>query len=80
MLWPLRTRSSITRIVPYTARPTRQVRPTILPAAVADAGDAVQRALDAGAVVVAELADALDHVLEVVLGHFSWLSTTSRPG
>ena len=37
------------------------------PAAVADAGDAVQRALDAGAVVLAELADARDDVVDVAL-------------
>ena len=37
-------------------------------AAVADARDAVQRALDAGAVVFAELADARDDVLDVALG------------
>src|SRR5262249_52110910 len=39
-------------------------------ATVADAGDAVQRALDAGAIVVAELADVGDDVIEVGLGHF----------
>ena len=57
-------------IVPKTARPMRQVRPTMSPLAVADRRDAVQRALDAGAVVVAELADALDDVVEVVARHF----------
>ena len=41
------------------------------PAAVADAGDAVQRALDAGAVVFAELADARDHVIDVALGYLA---------
>ena len=51
-----------------------------LAAAVADAGDAVERALDAGAVVVAELADVVDHELDVVFGDFAWQSTTSRPG
>ena len=39
-----------------------------LAAAVADGRDAVQRALDAGAVVVAERADVIDDVLDVLLG------------
>ena len=55
-------------IVPKTARPTRQVRPTIAPVAVADRRDAVQRALDAGAIVVAEMTDAPFNVGEVVAG------------
>ena len=59
MLLPDSTMSRMMATVPKTARPTRQVRPTIAPLAVADRRDAVQRALDAGAVVVAELADAL---------------------
>ena len=54
-------------IVPKTARPTRQVRPTTLPARLRMARDAVQGALDAGAVVVAEGADALDDVVDVGL-------------
>ena len=39
-----------------------------VPAAVADGGDAVQRALDAGAVVGVELADARDDVVDVLAG------------
>ncbi len=46
----------------------RQVRPTISPLAVADRRDAVQRALDAGAVVVAEMTDAPFNIGEVVTG------------
>src|SRR5690606_7892514 len=38
-------------------------------APVADAGDAVERALNAGAVVVAEFTDVRDDVLDVALGH-----------
>ena len=53
-------------MVPKTARPTRQVRPTTLPIAVADGADPVQRALDAGAVVVAEGAHVVHHVLDVL--------------
>ncbi len=56
------------RIVPNTARPTRQVRPTIWPFAVAYARDTVQRALDARAVVGGELADAGDDGVDVLLG------------
>ena len=37
-----------------------------LAAAVADGADAVERALDAGAVVVTERADVVDHVLDVL--------------
>ena len=55
-------------MVPNTARPMRQVRPTTLPLAVADGRDAMERPLDARAVVVAERADAGDDVLQVVLG------------
>ena len=42
-----------------------------LAAAIADGADAVQRALDAGAVVVAERADVVDDVLDVLLGHLA---------
>jgi hypothetical protein len=35
---------------------------------IAERGDAVERALDAGAVVLAEAADARDDVLEVFVG------------
>ena len=38
------------------------------PFAVADGGDAVQRARDAGPVVIAEIADAGDHVIYLWLG------------
>ena len=38
------------------------------PGAVADGADAMQGALDPGAVVIAEIADALDHVLDVGVG------------
>src|SRR5205085_421670 len=37
--------------------------------AIANGRDAVQRALDAGAIVVAERADALHDVVDVFLGH-----------
>ena len=48
--------------------------------AVADGRDAVQRALDPGAVVVAERADALDDVLDVPLGHLAVEEATSPVG
>ena len=55
-------------IVPNTARPMRSVRPTILPLRLRIARDAVQRPLDARAVVLAERADVVDDVLDVLLG------------
>ena len=55
-------------IVPKTARPMRHVRPTILPLRLRMARDAVERPLDAGAVVVPERADVVDDVLDVLLG------------
>ena len=67
MLLPDSTMSRMMAMVPKTARPTRQVRPIDPALAVADRRDAVQRALDAGAVVVAELADAAHHVVDVFL-------------
>src|SRR4029078_365000 len=42
--------------------------PDNLAPAIADETDAVQRALDAGAVVIAEIADVVDHELQVVFG------------
>ena len=54
--------------MPKTARPTRQVRPMTSPTPVADRRDAVQGALDAGPVVLAEAADALDDVGDVLAG------------
>ena len=53
-------------MVPKTARPTRQVRPTMRALAVADGGDAVQRALDAGAVVVAKFPNPPDSKRQIV--------------
>ncbi len=58
-------------VVPYTARPTRQVSPTILLTAVADGRDAVQRALHPGAVVRVECTDALDHVVDLLMRDLS---------
>ena len=44
-------------------------QPNHSPAPIADGGDAVQRALDARAVVLAKGADALDNVQDVVARH-----------
>ena len=52
-------------MVPKTARPTRRVRPTTSSLAVPDGGDAVEGALDAGAVVRGEHAQLLDHVVDL---------------
>ena len=51
-----------------------------LAAAVADGGDAVERPLDARAVVVAERADVLDHGLDVGLGDLAVEQDDLAPG
>src|SRR6185312_9143867 len=37
---------------------------------VANAGDAMERAFDAGAVVIAKVTDVLDNIIDICLGHF----------
>ena len=46
--------------------------------AIADRGDAMQRALDAGAVVVAKHADPVNDMLDTVTGHFTLVKDSSR--
>ena len=58
------------------ADPHRQADDAAL--AVADAGDAVQGALDAGPVVAGELADALDHEVQVLLADLALAQGASR--
>ena len=70
-LFPDSTRSLMISIVPNTARPMRAVRPTILPLRLRIARDAMQRPLDSGAVVLAERADVVDDVLDVLVGHLA---------
>ena len=53
---PLLARSAMRAALPGTARPTRQVRPTMPPSRLRQAADAVQRAVDARSVVFAKLA------------------------
>ncbi len=53
-------------MVPKTARPDAAGEAHDLAAAVADGTDAVEGSLDAGAVVLAERADVVDDVLDVV--------------
>ena len=63
--FPVSMKSAMISIVPYTARPIRQVSPTTLPFRLRIARDPVEGALDARPVVVAERADVLDDVLQV---------------
>jgi hypothetical protein len=55
-------------IVPNTARPTRQVRPTMWPLRLRM--HEMRCSLDARPVVRGELADARDHAVDVLLGNF----------
>ncbi len=71
MLWPPSTMSRMMSIVPKTARPMRQVRPTTFPARLRMALIRWRVALDPGAVVVAEDADVIHDVADVGLGHLA---------
>ena len=67
--FPLRTTLRMISIVPKTARPTRAVKPDDLTRTIANRRDAMQRLLDARAIVGTERRQARDDLLQILLGH-----------